>query len=179
MAALELLQKYTYDDYKKWEDRWELIDGIAYAMSPAPYPKHQKVVAYVWRELSEGLNCKECEAFLSPIDWVIDDENVVQPDVAVFCEDYEDKKFFTKTPSLIVEVLSLSTALKDVTTKFSLYEKKGVKYYVIINPKTEELEIFELKDKKYVLVAKYKSKGEFEFFWDDCKTQIDFGKVFK
>jgi Uma2 family endonuclease len=117
--------------------------------------------------------------FISPIDWVIDDENVVQPDVAVFCEDYEDKKFFTKTPPLIVEVLSLSTALKDVTTKFSLYEKKGVKYYVIINPKTEELEIFELKDKKYVLVAKYKSKGEFEFFWDDCKTQIDFGKVFK
>jgi len=45
---LESFQYYTYDDYIKWEDRWELIDGIAYSMSPAPYPKHQKIVARVW-----------------------------------------------------------------------------------------------------------------------------------
>ena len=34
----------TYNDYLKWQDRWELIDGIAYAMSPAPYPRHQKII---------------------------------------------------------------------------------------------------------------------------------------
>jgi len=179
MAALDMLEKYKYEDYKKWEGRWELIDGIPYAMSPAPYPKHQRVVAYVWKELSEGLDCEKCEAFLSPIDWVIDDENVVQPDVAIFCEDYEDKKFFTKTPPLIVEVLSLSTALKDVTTKFVLYEKKEVKYYIIINPETEEVEIFEIENKKFELKKKLKSEGLYRFEWDGCKTEIDFKKVFK
>ena len=31
---------YTYDDYKHWEGRWEVIDGVAYAMSPMASPKH-------------------------------------------------------------------------------------------------------------------------------------------
>ena len=34
---------YTYDDYKLWEGRWELIGGTAYAMSPAPSIAHQAV----------------------------------------------------------------------------------------------------------------------------------------
>ena len=42
MGALKLedLAHYTYDDYKIWEDDWELIYGVAYAMSPAPMIKH-------------------------------------------------------------------------------------------------------------------------------------------
>ena len=39
----------TYDEYKTWDDSWELIDGIPFAMSPAPYPKHQKVVACIYK----------------------------------------------------------------------------------------------------------------------------------
>ena len=44
MAALKYdnFLYYTYEDYKYWEDSWEIIDGIPYAMSPAPYPKHGK-----------------------------------------------------------------------------------------------------------------------------------------
>jgi len=37
------LPHYTYDDYSQWEGRWELIDGIAYAMTPAPWFSHQRV----------------------------------------------------------------------------------------------------------------------------------------
>jgi hypothetical protein len=29
---------YTYNDYKDWEGSWELIDGVPFAMAPAPYP---------------------------------------------------------------------------------------------------------------------------------------------
>ena len=180
MAALDLLDRYTYEDYKKWEGRWELIDGIAYAMSPVPYLKHQKVVLYVAKELDENLECNNCEVYISPVDWVIDEKTVVQPDVLVTCEKIdEDTKFLQETPKLVVEVLSLSTALKDLTIKFNLYEKQKVKYYVVINPNSEELEIFELKNEKYEMITKFKSRGEFEFFWDSCKTKIDFEKVFK
>ncbi len=180
MAALDLLDRYTYEDYKKWEDRWELIDGVAYAMSPAPSLKHQSVAARIWKELDENLDCDKCKVYISPVDWVIDDSNVVQPDVLVTCEEVdEDAKFLTKPPKIIIEVLSLSTALKDLTTKFTLYEKVGVQYYVVINPKTEELEIFELENSKYQLQERFKSKGVYNFQWDSCKTQIDFEKVFK
>ena len=180
MAALELLDRYTYDDYKKWEGRWELIDGIPYAMSPAPYLKHQYIVARVWQELEENLECDDCEAYISPVDWVIDERTVVQPDVLVTCEEVEeDAKFLRKTPQIVVEVLSLSTALKDLTTKFSLYEKEGVPYYVIINPKTEEVEVFVLENGTYIMQKKFEGKGKFRFSWDDCATTIDFTKVFK
>ena len=45
MLALkeEYLPNYTYDDYVLWEGNWELIDGIPYAMSPAPTVTHQEI----------------------------------------------------------------------------------------------------------------------------------------
>ena len=38
--------KYTYADYLTWSDdeRWELIDGIPYNMTPAPSRSHQEVL---------------------------------------------------------------------------------------------------------------------------------------
>jgi hypothetical protein len=27
--------QFTYEDYSLWEGRWELIDGMPYAMSPS------------------------------------------------------------------------------------------------------------------------------------------------
>ena len=180
MAALELLERHTYEDYKKWEGRWELIDGIAYAMSPAPYLKHQRVVLAVAKELDEHLECEECEVYIAPVDWVIDEKTVVQPDVLVTCEEVdEEAKFLQEPPKIVVEVLSLATALKDLTTKFSLYEKAGVRYYVVINPNSEELEIFALQDGKFKMLKKLQSKGEFTFSWDNCSVTIDFAKVFK
>ena len=40
-SVIKILPYYTYEDYCHWEGRWELIDGIPYAMSPAPNPIHQ------------------------------------------------------------------------------------------------------------------------------------------
>jgi hypothetical protein len=38
--------KYTYADYETWDDseRWEIIDGFPYNMSPAPSRIHQRLV---------------------------------------------------------------------------------------------------------------------------------------
>ena len=180
MAAPKLAQRYTYDNYKEWEDSWELINGIPYAMAPAPYPKHQKIVAHIWRELDRNLKCifKDiCEVYISPVDWRVDDTTVVQPDVAIFCEE-SDKQYFSKTPLLVVEVLSLSTALKDTTTKFELYQREGVKVYIIIDPDTQKGEIFQLQDGKYELAKTVEKEGIYNFSDKECKTTIDFNKVF-
>jgi Uma2 family endonuclease len=180
MALLnyENFQYYTYNDYKEWEDRWELIEGIAYAMAPAPYPKHQKVVANTWRELNSNLKCSQCEVYVSPIDWKIDETTIVQPDVALFCEETE-QQFFSQTPPLVVEVLSKATALKDVTTKYNLYEREGVLYYVIIEPNTELSDIYKLTDGKYQHIKKVTKREEFTFaLSESCTTQIDFSTLF-
>jgi len=69
-SSAQVIEYYTYDDYKGREGDWELIDGIAYAMTPAPYPVYQKVVAHFWRELDVNLKCSDdlCEVYISPID---------------------------------------------------------------------------------------------------------------
>ena len=168
---------YTHKNYLEWDGRWELINGIAYAMSPAPYPKHQSIVLKASWELKKNLDCTDCMVYVSPIDWKVDESTVVQPDVAIFCEE-TTAQYFSKTPPLIIEVLSKSTALKDVTTKFSLYEKEGVKYYIIIEPETEISDVFELIDGQYKLMKKITEKESFDFEFDGCKTSIDFGMLF-
>ena len=171
---------YTYEDYQQWDGRWELIDGIPYAMSPAPHPQHQRIVARVWKELSTNLTCSkcpECEVFISPIDWKIDQKTVVQPDVAIFCEE-SNKPYFTKTPPLIVEVLSKSTVLNDFNIKFKLYETQKVKYYIIIDPDKYIADIFRLQQDRYQLQKKIVQKEIVEFTWHGCQTKLDFGNVF-
>jgi len=182
MAVLkyENFQYYTYQDYKEWEGRWELIDGIAYSMSPAPYPKHQRVVSHIWRELDKNLEClnKNCEVYISPVDWKINDNTTVQPDVAIFCED-TDKQFFSKTPPIVVEVLSKATAIKDVTTKFKLYEKEGVEFYIIVEPNSEISDIFRLIDGEYQLMKKATKDDIYNFeLSNECSTSIDFSTIF-
>ncbi len=182
MEALkyENFQYYTYDDYKEWEGSWELIDGVAYAMAPAPYPKHQSVVFKISKELDKNLECskKNCEVYISPIDWKVDESTVVQPDVALFCEK-TSKQYFSKTPPLVVEVLSKATALKDVTTKMRLYEREGVEFYIIVEPNTELSDIFKLVDGEYKLMKKCTKEESYRFvFSDKCSTEVDFSMLF-
>jgi len=177
--AYDNLPYYTYDDYVAWEGEWELIDGTPYAIAPAPYPKHQKIVARIWQELSSHLECKDknCEVYISPIGWKVNDDTVVQPDVALFCEE-TDKQYFSKTPPIVVEVLSKATALKDVTSKFDLYEREGVMFYVIIEPESEISDIFKCINGKYELQKKATLNDSYDFELDGCSTQVDFGKLF-
>jgi Uma2 family endonuclease len=101
----------------------------------------------------------------------------VHPDVAIFCEE-TDKQFFTKTPPLIVEVLSKATVLKDLNIKFQLYEEQRVKYYIIIDPDKYIADIFKLQSDRYQLQKKVVQKKIFEFEWQNCKTKLNFGNIF-
>ncbi|MBD3843862.1 MAG: Uma2 family endonuclease, partial [Campylobacterales bacterium] len=116
--------------------------------------------------------------YISPVDWKISENTIVQPDVALFCEETE-KQYFSKTPLLVVEVLSKATALKDVTTKYRLYEKQQVPYYIIVEPMTEISDIFKWVNGEYRLVQKVTKEDSYLFeILDGCKTEVDFGKVF-
>ncbi len=145
-------QKYTYTDYLSWpdEERWEIIDGAAYNMSPAPGVKHQNVVGIFYRIIGNKLSGKPCKPFIAPTDVVLSESDVVQPDIFVVC----DKEKITEAniqgaPDLVVEVLSPATALKDKREKKGLYEKSGVKEYIIVDPLELYAERFLLKEGRY------------------------------
>lgn len=147
--ALKPDKKYTYKDYLEWPDdeRWELIEGIAYNMTPAPSLKHQSIVVNLSRVLGNKLAGNPYRVFVAPTDVVLSEYDVVQPDVIVVC----DKKKFTEAniqgaPDLVVEVLSPNTSLKDKREKKSCYEKYGVREYVIVDPIENYVERFYLEE---------------------------------
>ncbi|WP_025270319.1 Uma2 family endonuclease [Hippea sp. KM1] len=154
ITAKRMDRKYTYEDYKNWPDdeRWEIIDGVAYNMSPAPKVKHQKISGNLYFELKKALRDKKshCDLFSAPTDVVLDETSVVQPDIFVVC----DKNKITEdnikgAPDLIIEIVSPSTAYKDTKIKKDLYEKFGVKEYIIVFPDLFLVERYVLKDGSY------------------------------
>ena len=164
--------RYIYEEYKEWQGDWELIDGYAFAMAPSPYGKHQKLMARLSYLFADEL--EECDCELYPeLDWIIDESNVVRPDLAIYCEDIE--KYPTTTPKIVIEILSPSTAHKDEKIKFGLYEKEGVEYYVLVYPDLEKVRIFRLIDEKYKKVFEGKAVFRFEL----CDIAIDFAKAWK
>ena len=142
---------YTYKDYEKWEGDWELIRGIPYAMSPAPTWQHQRFGSRFVTAFSNALTKKAgactCDV-LYETDWIVSDDTVVRPDVMVVCEEIKGN-FVTNPPSLILEILSPSTILKDRNTKFNLYQAYGVRYYLIADIGKKDVETFQLKDNSF------------------------------
>ena len=154
-------EKYNYADYLTWTDeneRWEIIEGVPYMMSPAPRRKHQKVSGELFGIIWDYLKGKKCEVYSAPFDVRLGEKNndeevetVVQPDISVICDEEKlDDKGCMGAPDLIVEILSPSTSKKDKFEKFYLYEKYGVREYWLVEIEEKLITVFKLqKDGKY------------------------------
>jgi Uma2 family endonuclease len=176
--AQKYLPNYTYTDYCQWEGQWELIEGIPYAMSPQPIPIHQKINGRLFARFDTPLSkkCKDCNVYI-PIDWKINAKTVLQPDLLIVCNEIE-KKFLDFAPILVAEILSPSTALKDRNVKKQIYLSQGVKYFLILDPQTKKIEVYELVNDEYVL--KMVSPKNFTFILEDgCKAKVDFSDIWE
>ena len=175
-ATAKILPHYTVEEWEKWEDKWELIEGIPYAMSPLPVPLHQTICGNLFSILKNALeDCKQCKVYL-PLDYKISEDTILQPDILVVCGEIKNK-YLDFPPALVAEILSPSTALKDRHSKFSIYEQQGIFYYLIIDPVKNILEIYALNDKKYIL---QKIEENFTFsFNEECSPDVSFVDLFK
>ncbi|XOF33550.1 MAG: Uma2 family endonuclease [Candidatus Electrothrix sp. YB6] len=138
--------EYTYADYLSWDDqeRWELINGEAWDMSPAPSRIHQEISIRVSSLLYEFFSNKDCAVYAAPFDVRLSAEEnaedhavitVVQPDISVICDREKlDERGCVGAPDLVVEILSPSTAAKDLKVKRALYEEHGVREYWLFHP---------------------------------------------
>jgi Uma2 family endonuclease len=148
---------YTYADYISWpeDERWELIDGVAYNMSPAPGRKHQGIVGTLFGELYQYLKGKPCDVYVSPFDVRLSAENaasnddiinVVQPDVSVYCSQNKlDDAGAVGAPDLVAEVLSPATSVKDQREKLALYERFGVREYWIVDAANQTVAVYTIE----------------------------------
>jgi len=153
-------QEFTYADYCTWQDdeRWELIDGKAYAMSPSPSMLHQEISGNLYLQLAGFLKGKPCRVFFAPFDVRLNantfDNTVVQPDLVVICDRSKLKDTgCIGTPDMVIEILSPSTSRRDRTIKFDLYLKYGVREYWMVDPDTKTVSAHVLKDGEYTIRA--------------------------
>ena len=153
----ETAECYKYADYAEWDDdnRYELIDGAAYLMSPGPSQMHQRIVGRLFRQLDDFLRGKTCEAFFAPSDVCLNaagdrDDSVVQPDLFVVCDKSKlDGQRCNGAPDMIIEILSPSSASRDMLLKYNKYLQAGVREYWIADPDTKMIRTCILNAGKY------------------------------
>lgn len=171
------LTKYTRSDYEKWEGDWELIGGRAVAMAPSPMITHQSVCGEIHFLLKELLESYPHCQVLYGIDWIIDEESVVRPDIILICHD-EEGEYITKAPKLIFEVLSKKSAKNDRNIKYQIYESEGVEYYIIVDPTFKIAKVYKLKDGRYIKICDA-SNEKIAFELKDCTFEFDFAKIWR
>ncbi len=153
-------QHHTYADYLGWPEdvRYELIDGMAWLMAPAPDLAHQEVAGEVFRQLANLLEGQPCRALIAPVDVRLPrageaDESidtVVQPDVLVVCDPGKlDRRGVRGAPDFVVEVLSPATAAHDHVRKQRIYERAGVREYWLVHPNDRMVTIYRLAGAEY------------------------------
>ncbi|MCP5045660.1 MAG: Uma2 family endonuclease [bacterium] len=174
----EDLPHYTYNDYAQWEGRWEIIRGIPYSLAPSPVKKHQRISLKISLQLEMFTqNCSENCTTYYEMDWQITEDTVVRPDVLVVCNDNETETKLEVPPVLIFEILSPSTGNKDRGIKYRLYQEAGVKYYCIVDPEADCVEVFQLNGDLYTKEDTFRA-GTKAFDIGECLLELDFGKIF-
>ncbi len=150
---------HTYADYSAWPDdpRYELIDGIAYAMT-GPMRVHQETVGALFRQIADALDGSSCRPYVALLDVRLpkavaaDDQidTVVQPDILVVCDAAKlDERGCLGAPDWVIEVLSPHTAGHDQILKRELYERHGVREYWLIHPTDRVVTVYLLENGRY------------------------------
>lgn len=144
--AKQNLPSYTVDDYRHWQGDWELWDGVAIAMTPGPYGKHQKVLFELAAEMRDAIKAAGCRAeVLGELDWIVNSNTVVRPDLIVLCGQVPEQHL-TNPPELIAEILSPSTRFNDLGYKKELYRQSGVKTYLVVDTDSPSITHWQLDE---------------------------------
>jgi Uma2 family endonuclease len=133
------LQQYPEDG-----PRYELYDGELVELA-APIPLHQLVVLRTCEVLREYERAHGGLVLFTPIDVVLDEFNVLQPDLLFFSAERRSlidfKQAIRVSPDLVVEVSSPSTARRDRGRKLRLYAQYGVREHWLVDPEAQSIEI--------------------------------------
>ncbi|MFG0318939.1 MAG: Uma2 family endonuclease [Planctomycetota bacterium JB042] len=137
---------WTYADYCALPDdgrRYQIVEGELF-VNPAPIVKHQAVLLNLYAALRVRAEREGGLCLASPIDVLLADDTVVQPDLVYLAKARRpapDAKNLTEAPDLVVEVLSPSTRRLDVVRKRAVYAGHGVREFWIVDPELDRVEV--------------------------------------
>ena len=138
--------------HKRPEERYEYIDGdISVGFTKNP---HQAALTELFGQFYNWFQGKECRPFVAPYYITLrrspEQISVVQPDIMIICdldEQLGEDGYYKGVPNLLVEILSDSTARKDLLKKLDLYMSCGVDEYWIVDPEDRLVLVYGFQDK--------------------------------
>jgi Uma2 family endonuclease len=176
-TASRFVPNYTVTDYRHWEGDWQLIEGVAVAMTPSPFGPHERIVAELIKSFGTQLDRQHCDCRVyAGLDWIVSENTVVRPDVMVVCGEQPERHLETP-PEVAVEILSASTRELDLVVKRRIYREHRVPVYMIVDPDSRRIEITRLgSDASHKL--EIGQTGELSLS-NGCTIAVDVSQVFR
>lgn len=153
VASIRRFTIHDLDAMPEDGNRYELLNGVI-TMAAAPTWKHQLVSRAIFRLIDRWVEEHSLgDTLFAPVDVVLDDENVLQPDIIFIDEAHLPSVRGGRVygaPQLIVEVLSPTSRNRDSVEKPMHYALAGAAEYWLVDPQLETISVFTLIDSLYV-----------------------------
>jgi Uma2 family endonuclease len=155
-------QYYTQAEYLAIERaasfKSEYYNGEIFMMAGASLP-HNRICQNVSGEVYTFLKKKNCKSFSNDLRLHIPKNSLyTYPDIVIVCgkiETLDDEKDTILNPSVIIEVLSKSTADYDRGGKFVLYRQiPTLKEYILIDSRTVTAEVWRKNESGFWFLQK-------------------------
>ena len=149
MEAVSLFNKlFTVEEYIKFDEendvRHEFHFGKLYPISGTS-AVHNEVIQNIVALLRQEFKKKGCKVFHENVKLeLLENGKYNYPDIMLTCNEIDKHAvFIMRHPSLIVEVLSKSTASHDRITKFEDYQGvSSIQYYLLVESRWQYVELF-------------------------------------
>lgn len=158
MALPEPQPRFTRADFLAWEAtqpvKHEYVQGEVFAMVGARQ-EHVVVSLALAARLREHLRGTRCRAYTSDMKLEIDAADVMfYPDMMVSCDEADRQRpLALKSPCLVVEVLSDSTAAYDRGAKFAHYRRlPSLHEYLLVDIDRRQFELFRRQPQGWMLL---------------------------
>jgi Uma2 family endonuclease len=159
-------KSWTYDDYSELRDdtRYEVIRGELLTMAPAPDTFHQEWLANLFLLLNSHVKTNKLgKVLLAPVDVILDEQNIVQPDLVFVSAGHLNliqRRGIFGVPDLVVEIVSPFSVHRDRHEKPQIYAEFGIKELWIVDPGNHGIELFALKSGVYQLLSTAVERGK-------------------
>jgi Uma2 family endonuclease len=151
--------RVSFAELERWPEdgrRYELYDGDVFQV-PSPILLHQIVAGRLHVILSQYVREHGGIVLFAPLDIVLTDYDVVQPDLFLFTKERQGllnlRKANRAAPDLAIEILSPATAVNDRGRKMQLLARHGVREYWLVDPETATIEVYALNGQQFTLAS--------------------------
>lgn len=140
-----LPKPWTVEEFLAWEaqqeEKFELLDGVVFMMVGGSNA-HTAIKGNVFATLRDRLRGGPCRAFVDGPK-IVTATDTLYPDVVVACGTVEMADDRIPEPTVIVEILSRSTASRDRGMKWTAYQHlSSLRHYLMVSQDRRRIEIY-------------------------------------